>query len=184
MDADMKPDDKLDPRLDTIGTVAKVHGLKGEIGIRIDLPKPTQLLKIDTVYMMGDFGMLQPWRVQSSRLSSQGNRHMFFVILEMVADRNAATALVGREVYLEPGSVDLFDEYDNEDISGYTVLDVHGTLLGNVLETMENPAHPILRVRIKGKGEVLVPFVDAYVDEIDDNAKTVTLVDIDALLEL
>lgn len=179
----MKPQLKPDNAFDAIGTVAKVHGLKGEVGIRVELPMPKQLLGLDTVYMAGDFGMVQPWRIQSSRLSSQGDRHMFFVILEMVADRNAAAALVGREVYALAGQIDLFEE-DPDDLSGYTVLDTDGKTIGDVIETVENPAHPILRVHIRGKGEVLIPFVDAYVDEIDDDEQTVTVVDIDELMEL
>ncbi len=183
MGTDMKPQSNPDPSFDAIGTVTKVHGLKGEIGIRIDLPMPNQLLDVETVYMAGDFGMLQPWRIQSSRLSVQGERQMFFVILEMVADRNAATALVGRHVLVEPGNVDFFEE-DADDLSGYSVLDTDGNNIGDVIETLDNPAHPILRMHIKGKGEVLIPFVDAYVDEVDDDERTVTVVDIDELLEL
>lgn len=179
----MRPASKPDPAFDAIGTVAKVHGLKGEIGIRIDLPKPKQLLDVETVYMAGDFGMLQPWRIQSSRLSVQGERQMFFVILEMVADRNAATALVGRNVMVEAGNVDFFED-DIDDLSGYSVLDIDGNNIGDVIETLDNPAHPILRMHIKGRGELLVPFVDAYVDEVDDEEQTVTVVDIDELLEL
>ncbi len=183
MGTDMKPQTNPDTSFDAIGTVTKVHGLKGEIGIRIDLPMPNQLLNVETVYMAGDFGMLQPWRIQSSRLSVQGDRQMFFVILEMVADRNAATALVGRQVQVVPGSVDFFEE-DADDLAGYSVLDTNGNIIGDVIETLENPAHPILRLHIKGKGEVLIPFVDAYVDEVDDDEQTVTVVDIDELLEL
>ena len=180
----MKPKINPENAFDAIGTVAKVHGLKGEIGIRIDLPLPNQLHNVETVYMAGDFGMLQPWRILSSRLSVQGEKQMFFVILEMVADRNAAAALVGRQVYVEPGTVDLYEEDDSDDLKGYSVLDTNGNTIGDVIETLENPAHPILRVHIKGKGEVLIPFVDAYVDEVDDDEQTVTVVDIDELLEL
>jgi 16S rRNA processing protein RimM len=184
MGIDMKSTNNSDTSFNAIGTVTKVHGLKGEIGIRIGLPVPNQLQQIDTVYMMGDFGMLQPWRIQSSRLSVQGEKQMFFVILELVADRNAATALVGRQVHVEPGTIDFFVEEDEDDLAGYSVLDVNGTLIGNVLETIDNPAHPILRLHIKGMGEVLIPFVDVYVDEVDDDKKTVTVIDIDELLEL
>jgi 16S rRNA processing protein RimM len=184
MGTDMKPDNNPNSAFDAIGTVTKVHGLKGEIGIRIDLPLPNQLLNVETVYMSGDFGMLQPWRVQSARLSVQGEKQMFFVILEMVADRNAATAFIGRQVLVETGSVDLFDEEDGDDLAGYSVLDTNGNTIGNVIEIVDNPAHPILRLHIKGKGEVLIPFVDVYVDDVDDDAQTVTVVDIDDLLDL
>jgi len=179
----MKPDNNPDTPFDAIGTVAKVHGLKGEIGIRTDLPLPNQLLNIETVYMTGDFRMLQPWRVQSSRLSFQGEKQMFFVILELVADRNAAQALVGRQVFVDPGIIDLFEE-EVDEMAGYSVIDTNGNTIGTVLEILENPAHPILRVHIKGKGEVLIPFVDVYVGEVDDDDQTVTVLDIDELLEL
>jgi 16S rRNA processing protein RimM len=179
----MKPDNNPDTPFDAIGTVAKVHGLKGEIGIRIDLPMPNQLLNVETVYMTGDFRMLQPWRVQSSRLSLQGEKQMFFVILELVADRNAAQALVGRQVLVEQGIIDHFEE-EGDDLVGYSLIDTNGIAIGTVIEILENPAHPILRVHVKGKGEVLIPFVDVYVGEVDDDEQTVSVLDIDELLEL
>ena len=168
---------------DSIGTVGKPHGLKGEFGVRTQVPFPEQLLDLDTIYISGDFGMLQPYTIRSSRVDLQGKRQTFFVFLEMVADRNAATALMGKEVFIETGQLDL-EEDDPDDLTGYRVLDIAGNGIGEVLETIDNPAHPILRTRINGSGEVLIPFVEAFVYEIDDDEATVTVVDIEGLLEL
>ncbi len=179
----MTTNKQIHQSFDTIGTVGKPHGLKGEFGVRTQVPYPEQLLELDRVYLLGDFGMLQPYTIRSSRLDLQGNRQTFFVNLEMVADRNAAAALSGKEIFIETGRIDLDDD-DPDDLSGYRVLNEKGTTIGEVLETLENPAHPILRTRIDGKGEVLIPFVEAFVYQIDDDEATVTLVDIEGLLEL
>jgi 16S rRNA processing protein RimM len=168
---------------DSIGTVGKPHGLKGEFGVRTQVPYPEQLLDLDRLYISGDFGMLQPYSIRSSRMDLQGKRQTFFVFLEMVADRNAASAMMGKEIFIEAGRIDL-EEDDPDNLTGYRVIDMEGNAIGEVLETMENPAHPILRTRINGKGEVLIPFVEAYVYEIDDDEATVTVVDIEGLLEL
>ena len=168
---------------DSIGIVAKVHGLRGEIGIRTDLPFPDQAEKLTRLYIAGDQGMMQPYRVTSSRMSNLGNKQLFFVILETVADRNTASTLMGRDVYADKGSLDFFEE-DDDDVVGYTVLALDGSKLGEVVEVIDNPAHPILLVRLKGKGSVLIPFVDAYIEEIDDEKSTITVSDIDELLEL
>lgn len=179
----MTTNKQIHQSFDTIGTVGKPHGLKGEFGVRTQVPYPEQLLDLDRIYLSGDFGMLQPYSIRSSRLDLQGNRQTFFVNLEMVADRNAASALLGKEIFIEAGRLDL-EEEDPDDLSGYRILDMKGNPIGEVIETMENPAHPILRTRIDGKGEVLIPFVEAFVYEIDDDESTVTVVDIEGLLEL
>lgn len=168
---------------ESIGRVGKPHGLKGEFGVRTQVPYPEQLLDLDKVYISGDFGMLQPYSIRSSRLDLKGSRQTFFVFLDMVADRNAASAMMGKEIFIETGQLDL-EEDDPDNLTGYRVLDMGGNAIGEVLETMENPAHPILRTRIEGKGEVLIPFVEAFVYEIDDDETTVTVVDIEGLLEL
>ena len=168
---------------DLLGIVAKVHGLRGEIGIRTDLPFPDQAIKLTRLYLAGDQGMMQPYRVATSRMSVQGNKQLFFVILETVADRNRASTLMGREVYADKGLIDFFEE-DDDDVVGYTVLALDGSRVGEVVEVIDNPAHPILLVSLNGSGSVLIPFVDAYIEEIDDDNSTITVSDIDELMEL
>lgn len=169
---------------DRLGVVAKVHGVKGEIVIQTDLPDPRQTQLVEIVHIDDGRGMMLPYRIESSRLVIQGNRQLFFVILESVADRNTASRLMGRDVWVNSGLLDVFEDEEDDELVGYALLDSEGKTIGEVLGVLENPAHPLLRTRVNGHGEVLIPYVDVYVDDIDDDARTVTVLDIEGLLEL
>lgn len=106
-----------------------------------------------------------------------------------VADRNAAEALKGATVqvsrsYFPPLSD---GEYYWVDLIGLAVENLQGELLGQVTDLMDNGAHPILRVAPAESGngadkdadnkapEMLIPFVDHYVQAVDQQAKKITV---------
>ncbi len=173
-----------DHEYDRLGVVAKVHGVKGEIVIHTDLPEPSQTQLVEVVHIDDGRGMMLPYRIEKGRVTVQGNRQLFFVILESVADRNTASRLVGRDVWVASGILDMYEDEEDDDLVGYALLNSDGETIGEVLEVLENPAHPILRTRVSKHGEVLIPYVDVYVDDIDDDGRTVTVSDIEGLLEL
>lgn len=173
------------PGYDAIGTVVKAHGLKGEMAIRVELPYPEQLEDLDLLFIHDGKGLIQPFRIMSGKVASMPGKDLFFVKLESVADRAAATTMIGRHILVPEESVDLFDDADDDaSLSGYTAIGLNGQPVGEVIDVMENPAHPLLQIKIPGTGMVLVPMVDAYVTDIDDDAQTIHLNDIEALMEI
>lgn len=60
------------------------------------------------------------------------------------------------------------------DLTGLAVVNRNGEMLGTVVGLMDNGAHPILRVAQEGDGvERLLPFVPAYVDRVDLEARRI-----------
>jgi 16S rRNA processing protein RimM len=49
-----------------------------------------------------------------------------------------------------------------------------GESLGEVTDLLDTGAHAVLRLR-RGEAEVLIPFVDAYVDSVDLAARTIVV---------
>lgn len=170
---------------ETIGKVIKVHGLKGEVVISIDLPEPQQLLSLDRVYIMDSLNMIRPYRIQQGRVNEQGNRQSFFVLLDTVSDRTHASTLLGKEVLVDAGTLAFFDEdADMSELVGYTIHDASMLKIGEVLEVMETPAHPILKAHLYGKGAVLIPLVDAYILGVNDEQGEIMVTDIEPLIDL
>ena len=91
-----------------------------------------------------------------------------------IADRNAAQALRGARVFVSrtsfptPGA----GEYYWVDLIGLAVVNRQAQALGQVEGLIETGAHAVLRVR-RDEAESLIPFVDAYVDRVDLEARTV-----------
>ena len=57
------------------------------------------------------------------------------------------------------------------DLTGLSVLNEQGVALGTVREVLDTGAHAVLRV--VGERERLIPFVDAYVREVNTAGRTI-----------
>lgn len=91
------------------------------------------------------------------------------VSLVDVGDRTAAEALQGAFIGVRHAALpDTADgEYYWADLIGMRVVNQRGTVLGRVVSLMETGASQVLVVRAESGKEVLIPFVDVYVGEVD-----------------
>lgn len=96
-------------------------------------------------------------------------------------DRDAAEALTGARIYVSRASFPTPD--DNEfywvDLIGLAVRNRAGQELGTVTNLIETGPHCVLCVSPAASGagtkadDVLIPFVDAYVDKVDREGRTI-----------
>ncbi len=96
-----------------------------------------------------------------------------------IADRPAAEAMKGARIFIArssfPTAAD--GEYYWVDLVGLTVVNRQGELLGTVADLLDTGAHSVLRVAAaatppagsvaEAAAERLIPFVAAYVDDVD-----------------
>jgi 16S rRNA processing protein RimM len=102
-------------------------------------------------------------------------RGQFAVQLGDVADRDAAGALRGEELWVPRAELPPTapGEYYFADLIGLKAVNREGDPLGQVAEILELPAHPVLVLR--GERERLVPLVPARLLKVDLDAGRVTL---------
>ncbi|MCM5678027.1 ribosome maturation factor RimM [Schlegelella sp. S2-27] len=98
-----------------------------------------------------------------------------------VPDRAAAEALKGARVFVSRASFPSAeaDEFYWVDLIGLEVVNRQGERLGTVADLMDTGAHSVLRV-LDDSGssepvERLIPFVGAYVDQVDQSARRITV---------
>ena len=86
-----------------------------------------------------------------------------------IDDRDAAQALRGARVFVSRASFPTAGEgeYYWVDLIGLDVVNRTGDALGRVTGLLETGAHCVLRVQAEAAAERLIPFVAAYVDEVD-----------------
>ena len=97
-----------------------------------------------------------------------------------IVDRSAAEALRGARVFVARASFPTADdgEFYWVDLIGMTVLNRQGDALGKVIGLVETGPHSVLRVRptaADAAAETLIPFVDAYVDEVNLGGRRITV---------
>lgn len=155
-----------------MGRVAAPHGVRGALKVRPVSADPAALLGYDEWWMRrSDAGAWTARRIRSVR--EQGT--MLVVELAGVESREDAAALRGAEVgvpreWLPPLGE---DEYYQDDLVGFSVVNREGIVLGFLRDFVASGAHPIARIVDETGGERLVPWVDAYVDGVDMDARRI-----------
>jgi 16S rRNA processing protein RimM len=93
-----------------------------------------------------------------------------------ISDRNQAEALRGARIFVPRSSFPsaASDEFYWVDLIGLQVFNRDGVLLGEVSDLIDNGAHSVLRVRAAPDAtERLIPFVAAYIDQVDLKARRI-----------
>jgi len=95
-----------------------------------------------------------------------------------VDDRNAAEALRGARIFISRSSFPTAskDEYYWVDLIGLSVLNRQDELLGTVRELLSTGPQTVLVIEYSEEGktkERMIPFVSAYVDDVDLPAKRI-----------
>ncbi len=138
----------------SIGVLAKAHGLKGAIKFHPWNDEAGDVLEAGLTIRVGTTDR-RVVRYASKILELHG-----------LTDRNESENLMGQEVFAR--REDFPEQAEGDlyliDLVGATVFDVSGAPLGKVTGISDNGAQPLLMVQTP-VGEVLVPYVDAFVSE-------------------
>ncbi len=168
-----------------IATITKAHGTRGEVVVT---PKFDFGIEEDQIYYLkNNRGDYYPVRFEQFRTIRKGDNVSFFVLLTGINDRNAAEQLKGSDLFCETNPQEFFqdDEPDVFETTGFEVTDSNGKSIGNVTEILENPAHPILVIsRLSDNHSFMVPFVDAYIDDVDFENEIIFVSDIQEFMTL
>ena len=151
-----------------LGRIAAPFGIKGWVKIQPFGDDPLSWANMPEWWIAPDAETPpEQWRI-TRQLGCREHGNGVIAHLDASPDRNAAEALKGwfigapREAMPEPD----VDEYYWGDLIGLKVENLDGHPLGEVTGLLSTGAHDVLRV-IDGESERLIPFVAAYVTEVD-----------------
>ncbi len=160
-----------------VGRIKRAHGIKGELAVEIRTDEPERRFAAGSSVICGD----RTLTIASSRFHSG----RLLVAFREVPDRTAAEQLHGRLVEVEVDPADRPDDpdelYDHQ-LIGLQVRDADDAVVGIVTAVMHGSAQDTLVVDA-GAQEVLVPFVEAHVPDIDLDDGVVRLADVPGLLD-
>lgn len=175
------PDDAIE-----VGRILDAWGVKGGIKVLPFSNEPDALLAARRWFLQPAEGRLRPAgsAPMPASLSIRTARDHGDVIVATspeIPDRNAAEALKGVRVFVSraafPAAAE--GEYYWIDLIGLTVVNRAGESLGTVESLLDTGAHSVLRVTYESAdakpGERLIPFVDAYVDQVDLPARRIVV---------
>lgn len=153
-----------------VGAITGAHGIRGEVKLRSFTADPAAIASYSPLETAAG-GKIEVTRVRP-------NKDGFIAILKGVADRNAAEALRGTELFVPrerlPEPED--DEVYVHDLIGMPVHLADGSLLGEIVDVADYGAGDLIDVKVDGrKDTVLIPFASQYVLEAAEDRIVVDL---------
>lgn len=148
-----------------VGRIGKAHGIKGEVTVEVRTDDP-DLRFADGAELLTEPAARGPLTVSRGRM--QGGR--LVLSFEGVSDRNGAEALRNTMLVAEVDpdeQPDDPDEYYDHQLEGLTVRTVEGEELGVVEQMIHGPAQDLFAIRRPDGGELLLPFIEEFVPEVD-----------------
>ncbi|TLQ43509.1 ribosome maturation factor RimM [Streptomyces marianii] len=148
-----------------VARIGRAHGIKGEVTVEVRTDEPELRLAPGAV-LATEPASAGPLTIETGRVHS-GRLLLRF---EGVRDRNGAEAL--RNILLiaevDPDAVpEEPDEYYDHQLMDLDVVLADGTEIGRITEISHLPSQDLLIVERPDGSEVMIPFVEEIVTEID-----------------
>ena len=155
-----------------IGTIVKPQGIRGEVKVQPLTDSLNRFLELKEVFVEQN-GRKTPVRVMGARVGADAA----YLLLERVYDRNAAEALRGCPLWVDRRNAAKLPEgrYFIVDLIGAAVQDRIGRRIGTLREVLQPGANDVFVVSTEAGGELLIPFVDAFVDTVDAANRCITV---------
>lgn len=162
-----------------IGRVIKSHGIKGELVVEPTTDEPEIRYAVGEV-LHGKQGKKEHTLTVKSVRVHKGRLLIFF---EGIHDRTTADTLRGTQFFAPPREDPDDDGFYDHELEGLRVIH-NGADIGEVTGVTHGPAQSLLELTVDGDKEVLVPFVEEIVPDIDLEAGTCTITPPEGLLDL
>ena len=142
-----------------IAYVGKSYGLGGKFYLSEPKINTQALRSLKYIYVGNDVYSILSVEERNSRLC---------VLLENVKTKEDADRLTHQAVFITDKQAELLPDIDDGiDVIGFRVQQ-DGVDLGEVVEILQQPAHDIITFRTMNGSEAMVPFVDEFIEDIDE----------------
>ena len=155
-----------------LGAIAGAHGIRGEVTIRTFTGDPADITSYGA---LSDKTGARTFKLAGVRVTAKG----VVARIAGVADRNAAEALRGTELYVERAALPEADagEYYHADLIGCAAVDAAGVVIGRIVAVPNFGAGDLLEIETApGRPTDLILFTDAFVPVVDVANRRVTVV--------
>lgn len=152
-----------------IALIKRPHGLKGQLSLKFFKEITAKTLLKEPVFIQMD-NQPVPFFVKTASVKSD----LTGVILLDGVSPQETEKFKGKELFIERSVLPKEEEvFDPEDIINFKVIDKKLGELGIVNEIMESTQQTIISVLTTKEKSILIPLVDAMVEQIDFDKKTI-----------
>ena len=160
-----------------IGYISKTHGLKGHVILRLN-----ELVNIDenikSIFLDLN-GSQVPYFVEECRPNNAG----YIIKLETIDIVDASKKLIGKKAFALSDFI-LEEDESLKEFIGYAIIDSKLGNIGNIADVDEKTDNAIIKVIHPSGVEIILPFNDDFIIEIDDDLKTIEFNAPEGLIEM
>lgn len=164
-----------------LGWIKKTHGLKGRVNAKFDVDFPEKYSQLDTVLLEIN-NSLVPFGIDEIKVDGRNAS----IVFEEIESAEEASSLVGCGLFLPNQLLEEVDEdmeYFYHDLIGLEVMDKKLGVIGPIQLIFDEGPQILVSVN-KAGNEVLIPWVDDFIVNLDFERQIATLDLPDGLLEL
>jgi 16S rRNA processing protein RimM len=165
-----------------LGTIAKVHGIRGQVVLRLNNLSFDDIIKMETVFVEID-GLPVPFFISEY---SEKNIDSIILTFEDLIPEKKTLELVGCRVFISTINLTasvLEPVNQIEVVLGYEVFDLNLVRLGTIEEIINVQQNPLFRIK-NGKKEYLVPIQPQFIIKIEKSKKRIVLDPPSGLIDL
>lgn len=160
-----------------IGYISKTHGLKGHVILRLN-----EYINIDeeikSIFLDLN-GSQVPYFVEECRPNNAG----YILKLETIDVVETSKKLIGKKAFALPDFI-LEEDESLKEFIGYAIIDSKLGNIGNIADVDEKTENAIIKVIHPTGVEIILPFNDDLIIEIDDDLKTIEFNAPEGLIEM
>lgn len=168
-----------------VGFVFRPHGIEGEL--KIDPEKtddPTRFEELSTVYLGEHRRQVTRHAIASVRYQETKRGTTVILGLDGIDTRDDAEVVTKFNVFADEEDLELQEgELFIHDLIGMEVVTEAGDVLGTVANVMEYPAQQVFVVRQPDGEQMMIPAVENFILEIDEETEQVLVRPIEGLIE-
>jgi 16S rRNA processing protein RimM len=160
-----------------IGYISKTHGLKGHVILRLN-----ELVNIDenikSIFLDLN-GSQVPYFIEECRPNNAG----YIIKLETIDVVDMSKKLIGKKAFALSDFI-LEEDESLKEFIGYAIIDSKLGNIGNIADVDEKTDNAIIKVIHPSGVEIILPFNDDFIIEIDDDLKTIKFNAPEGLIEM
>ena len=154
-----------------IGDFNKPHGISGEISASF-LCETDDIESFSCLIISQD-GIFVPFFMESVRPK---NDHTSLIKFDGIDSDKEVKQFTGKKIYVlkeETVDEDIEDAYS---FIGYSIADKNGTLIGEIKEIEDSTENYLFFVELPDGKEGFIPIADEFINDINDETKTLSMI--------
>lgn len=168
-----------------VGRIWRAHGVRGDVKIIPETDDPQRFADLSVVYAGSSPTTAVPHDVEEVRFQPTKRGVVIIAKLRGVDSREAAESMRKAMVFAREEDLPPLEEgeFFLHDLIGLFVSTEAGETIGRVDDVIEGPGQAILVVARKGRGAVMIPAVNEFVEDIDLDEGRIVIKPIEGLLD-